>query len=170
MALVELSTPFDEIHGSFSKTDKIINRRKIFRDENGRVIQVGHQEAYAVKNPRDWKKNPPQGAELANITLWQEACLRASQILFWTQAGGPTELQLAAQRLNKTPNYYTAEEAQALCISYKERFRAQLPGVRGTHPDAYAPIDKVTLTGKRYIQFPSFLRAMLFHELKASLS
>ena len=168
MAKVELSTPFDEIRGAFSKSDKIINRRKTFRDDRGRVIQVGHQEAYAVKHPRNWKKNPPKGAELANITLWQEACRRASQILFWSQPGGPTELQLAARRLNKIQDYYTAEEAQALYASYKERFNAQLPGVRGTHPDAFAPIDKITLTGKRYIQFPSFLRAMLFHELKAA--
>ena len=69
--------------------------------------------------------------------------------------------------MNKVPDFYSAEEAQTLYVSYKERFEAQLPGVRGTHPDACAPIDKITLTGKRYIQFPSFLRAMLFHELKA---
>ena len=72
--------------------------------------------------------------------------------------------------MNKVQDCYTAEEAQALYTSYKERFNAQLPGVRGTHPDQYAPIDKITLTGKRYIQFPSFLRAMLYHELKASQS
>ena len=170
MAKVELSTPFDEIRGSFSKTDKIINRRKTFRDDRGRVIQVGQQEAYVVKHPRDFKKNPPKGAELANISLWQEACKRASQILLYAQPDGPTELQLRVRQLNKVHDYYTAEEAQALYVSYKERFNAQIPGVRGTHPDASAPIDKTTLTGKRYVQFPSFLRAMLFHELKTSQS
>ena len=170
MARVELATPFEEIHGAFSKTDKVINRQKKFRDDSGRVIQEGHQEAYAVKHPRDFKKNPPKGAELANISLWQETCRRASQILCWSQPGGPTELQLRVRQMNKVQDYYTAEEAQSLYASYKERFNAQLPGVRGTHPDASAPIDQITLTGKRYVQFPSFLRAMLFHELKASQS
>ena len=168
MARVELTTPFEEIHGAFSKTDKVINRQKKFRDDSGRVIQIGHQEAYAIKHPRNFKKNPPKGAELANISLWQEACRRASQILLWSQPGGPTELQLRIRQMNKVQDCYTAEEAQALYTSYKERFNAQLPGVRGTHPDQYAPIDKITLTGKRYIQFPSFLRAMLYHELKAA--
>ena len=168
MAKVELSTPFDEIHGAFNKSDKIINRRKTFRDDNGRVIMVGHQEAYAVKHPRNWKKNPPKGAELANITLWQEACRRASQILLFAQPDGPTELQLATRRFNNTQDFYTAEEAQSLYASYKERFKSQLPGVRGTHADPYAPINKITLTGKRYVQFPAFLRAIIYHELKAA--
>ena len=63
MARVELTTPFEEIHGAFSKTDKVINRQKKFRDDSGRVIQIGHQEAYAIKHPRNFKKNPPKGAE-----------------------------------------------------------------------------------------------------------
>ncbi len=70
MAKVELATPFEELHGALSKTDKIINRQKKFRDPDGRIIQVGQQEAYAVKHPRNWKKNPAKGAELANISLW----------------------------------------------------------------------------------------------------
>lgn len=168
MAKVELATPFEEIHGAFNKTDKVVNRQKKFRDSNGRVIQVGQQEAYAIKRPRNWKKNPPRGAELANISLWQEACRRASQILLYAQPGGPSEIQLRVRRMNKVPDFYTAEEAQALYDTYQERFKAQLPGVRGTHPDSHAPIDKITLTGKRYVQFPSFLRAMLYHEIKAA--
>ena len=60
------------------------------------------------------------------------------------------------------------DEAQALYDAYKVRYKAQLPGTRGTHPDPHAPIDKITRTGKRYIQFHAFLRAMLYHELKAT--
>ena len=63
MAKVNLTHPFAEIHGSIGK-DKIINRQKKYRDERGRVIHEGIQEAYAVKHPRDYKKNPPQGEEL----------------------------------------------------------------------------------------------------------
>lgn len=164
MAKVTLATPFDEMHGALSKTDKIINRQKKFRDERGRIIHIGEQEAYAVKHPRDRKKNPPQGAELANLSRWQEACRRASQILLWAQPDGPTELQLTVRRMNKVPDYYTPEEAKALYAHYKERYNAQLPGVRGTHPDPSAPIDRISLTGRRYIQFPAFLRAILYHE------
>lgn len=168
MAKVELATPFEELHGALSKTDKIVNRQKKFRDYSGRVIQVGQQEAYAVKNPRNWKKKPPKGAELANISLWQEACRRAAQILQMAQPGGPTDIQLAVRRLNNIEDYYTLEEAQALYEAYMERYKVQLPGTRGTHPDPHAPIDNITRTGKRYIQFPAFLRAMLYHELKAA--
>ena len=168
MAKAELAIPFDELHGAFNKRDKVINRQKKFRDENGKVIQVGQQEIYAVKRPRDLKKNPPRGAELANISLWQEACRRAAQIMQMAQPDGPTAVQLSIRRYNRIPDFYTQEEAQALYAEYKERFKAQLPGVRGTHPDQFAPIDKITLTGKRYIQFPAFLRAILYHELKAA--
>ena len=168
MAKVELATPFEELHGALSKTDKIVNRQKKFRDPDGRIIQVGQQEAYAVKHPRNWKKNPAKGAELANISLWQEACRRAAQIIQAAQPDGPTDIQLAVRRLNKIPDYYTPEEAQALYEAYMERYKAQLPGVRGTHPDPQAPIDRISLTGKRYLQFPAFLRAMLYHELKAT--
>ena len=68
MASVTLSHPFDEIHGALSKTDDIINRQKKYRNERGRVIMEGRQEAYVMKHPRDFKKNPPKGAELANQT------------------------------------------------------------------------------------------------------
>ena len=55
---------------------------------------------------RDWlvgMLTPPKGAELANITLWQEACKRAAQILLYAQPGGPTELQLRVRQMNKVP-------------------------------------------------------------------
>ncbi len=192
MASVVLSHPFDEIHGALSKTNDIINRQKKYRDERGRVIMEGKQEAYVMKHPRDFKKNPPKGAELANQTCWLEACRRASQILFiarldqlsanLTPAGQPITLSpqdLAAQQeallakesfhrqLSRIPDYYTPEEARALLADYKTRYRAQLPNTRGTHPDPQAPIDPISGTGRRYSQFPAFLRAILYHTLKA---
>ena len=72
MAKVNLTHPFAEIHGSIGK-DKIINRQKKYRDERGRVIHEGIQEAYTVKHPRDYKKNPPKGAELTNFNRWTES-------------------------------------------------------------------------------------------------
>ena len=71
MAEVILSHPFDEIHGALSKTDDIINRQKKYRDERGRIIMEGKQEAYVMKHPRDFKNNPPKGAELANQSTEQ---------------------------------------------------------------------------------------------------
>ena len=81
MARVVLSQPVAEIHGSFTKGGNIINRQKKYRDKRGRVVHEGKQEAYSIRHPRDFKKNPPKGAELVNISCWTEACRRASQIL-----------------------------------------------------------------------------------------
>ena len=166
MANVNLEHPFREIHGAIERKG-IINRQKKFRDDNGRVIFEGRQEAYAVKRPRDFKKNPPQGEELAHHNRWREACLRANQIILSMQEGGLTEQQQFHQRINHIPAYYTQEEAQALYTHYHQRYTAQLPNTRGTHPDPQAPIDKTTRTPKRYHQFPAFLRAMLYLQLKS---
>ncbi len=80
MASVKLEHPVKEIHGAFTKKG-IINRQKKYRDENGRIIHEGIQEGYAVRNPRDYKKNPPQGAELEHINLFRQACLMTKEIL-----------------------------------------------------------------------------------------
>jgi len=183
MAGVVLSHPFDEIHGALSKTGDIINRQKKYRDERGRIIMEGKQEAYVMKHPRDFKKNPPKGAELANQTYWLEACRRASQILFVARLDqlpanlspeertAQQEALIAKERfhrqLSRIPDYYTIDEARDLLSEYKARYRAQLPNTRGTHPDPQAPIDPISGTGRRYAQFPAFVRAMLYHALKA---
>ena len=176
MAQVTLTHPFAEIHGSIGK-DKIINRQKKYRDERGRVIHEGIQEAYAVKHPRDYKKNPPQGAELVNINLWTEACRRAAQILFVARLDKlPTEEQdrllaseLSSRRINRIPEYYTLEEAREQYTHFRERFNAQLPNTRNTHPDILAPLDKTGLR-KRYAQFPAFLRTIIYQSIKSTNS
>lgn len=178
MAKVTLAHPFDEIHGALSHGDKIINRQKKYRDERGKVIFVGVQEAYAVKHPRDWDKTPKKGAELANFNCWSEACRRAAQILFIARLeNAPLDLQpqiLADEqnhrRFNAIPDYYTLEEARQLYALFQDRYQAQIPGKRGTHPDAAAPKNPLTGTGKRYAMFPSFLRAIIYHELKTNHS
>lgn len=172
MAKVKLTHPFAEIHGSIGN-DKIINRQKKYRDERGRVIHEGIQEAYAVNNPRDYKKNPPTGAELANFNRWTEACRRAAQILFVARLDFlPADQQEQAvaeesrcRRFSGIPDYYTINEARELLAGYKARFRAQLPGTRGKHPDTDATIDPEKGSGKRYAQFPAFLRAVIYRRL-----
>ena len=177
MALVILESPVAELHGALERKG-IINRQKKYRDERGRVICEGRQEAYKVKNPRDWKKTPAKGAELAHHNRWREACLRTTQILQSTQPDGLTQQQIFHKQINHIPDFYTPEEAQALYAHYRERYLVQLPGstyrptpdapVRHTKPDSQAPIDPVTKSPKRYAQFPNFIRAMLYLELKAT--
>ena len=169
MARVKLEHPIAEVHGVFTR-DGLINRQKKYYDSRGRVLCEGKQEMYAIRNPRDFKKNPPKGAELEHHNRWKEACHRTSQILQAAQVGGPTESQLFARQLNNTPEYYTIEEAKTLYLSYWERYNAQLPGKRGKRPDPSASIDQRTGKGKRYSQLPSFIRAIIYNELKTASS
>ena len=166
MAEIKLEYPFAEIHGSIAKNG-IVNRQKKYRDDRGRVIYEGKQESYAIQNPRDFKKSPKTGAELANHNLWSEACRRTAQILQASQPDGPTEQQLFERRISQIPDYYTLEESRTLLEDFRRRYEAQLPNTRGKHPDAQAPIDPKTGKGKQYAQFPAFIRAMLYHQLRA---
>ena len=168
MAQITLNYPIAEIHGALSKRSNIVNRQKKFR-VNGRIIHEGKQESYAIQNPRDFKKTPKTGAELANHNLWSEACRRTSQILQAGQPGGPTEQQLFSRKIDKIPDYYTLEEAQSLLSDFRQRFQAQLPNTRGKHPDPQAPLDPTTGQGKRYTQLPNFIRAMLYHQFKSKI-
>ena len=177
MARVKLDVPFAEIHGTIEKYG-IISRQKKYYDENGKVIHEGRQEAYAVRHPRDFDKTPPQGKELANMNLWREACLRTSQILKaetisnnlnQPQSSPPSITQSSNQTHPKEQNqafFYTPEEALTLILDFRRRFKAQLPSVRGTHPDPEAPIDRTTRLPKRYHHFPSFIRTIIYNQLK----
>ena len=176
MAEVVLTAPFAEIHGSIGN-DKIINRQKKYRDERGRVLHEGKQEAYVVKHPRNYKKNPRLGVEQTNFNCWREACQRTSQILLVAKLADLTPEQQEAEfasasrirQLNHIPDYYTLAQSQELLDLYKARFNAQLPNKRSSHPDPDALIDPKTGSGKRYFQFHAFLRAIIFNELRSRL-
>ena len=103
----------------------------------------------------------------ASLELKAEALRRASQIIQAGQEGGPTEMQLAIRRIEQIPDYYTLEEARTLFEEFRFRYSAQLPNTRGKHPDPMAPIDPKTGRGKRYAQFPAFVRTMLYYSLKS---
>ncbi len=167
MAHGDFEHPIRAMHGSL-EPHGIIHRQKQFRDERGKVIHEGRQEAYKVKNPRDWKRTPAQGAELAHHNRWRETCNRTTQILQAAQPDGLTEQQIFHKQINHIPDYYTQEEARALYNDYHARFQAQLPNTRGKHPDPQAPIDPKTGTGKRYSQLPSFIRALVYLQLKSA--
>ena len=182
MAEVKLQVPFDEIHGAIEKHG-IVSRQKKYRDDSGRVIFEGKQEAYAVRNPRDFKKDPPKGEELKHHNRWKEACQRAVQIIRAGQAqnvegtGGTPDLapevrqseagvERGTKRKGGVSGYYTPEKALQLYKSFKSRYEKQLPNIRGKRPDPQAPIDPHTRLPKRYHLFPAFIRAMLYLELK----
>ena len=77
MAKSNLIFPVDTLRGKITKKSKTVFRRKSTYDENGNVIAQCAQESYVVENPRDWKKNPPTGAEKRRLDNWTVACQRA---------------------------------------------------------------------------------------------
>ena len=77
MAKSNLIFPVDTLRGKITKKSKTVFRRKSTYDENGNVIAQCAQESYVVENPRDWKKNPPTGAEKRRLDNWTIACQRA---------------------------------------------------------------------------------------------
>ena len=98
MAQSDLIYPLDSLHGKISKKSKTVFRRKAVYDENGNVIAQYAQESYVVEHPRDWKKNPPKGAEKQRLDNWTTACQRAKAEL----------------------------RDEALAVQWRQRFEAQL--------------------------------------------
>ena len=81
MAEVTFIAPVAKIKGKLHQKDRTVFRKKMVRDDEGRIIAEMKQEAYVVKHPRDWKKNPAMGAEKAKLDRWKEACAQTKQIL-----------------------------------------------------------------------------------------
>ena len=72
MANVTYTDPIDHLSGQLQK-DGTVHRQKVYRDENGKVLAKGKAEVFLVENPRDFKKKPQSGAELANFNLISQA-------------------------------------------------------------------------------------------------
>ena len=77
MAQSKLIYPVESLHGKITKKSKTIFRRKAVHDQEGNIIGLYAQESYVVEHPRDWKKNPPKGAEKQRLDNWTAACQRA---------------------------------------------------------------------------------------------
>ena len=185
MAIVNLEVPFSDIHGTLVRNG-IIHRQKQYKDDDGKVIFTGRQEAYAVRTPRDYKKNPPQGEELNNINIFREANRLTTELIHLdqelkaaqlsanhteptsTQSSNPTE---PTDTQNSTPNEAvqtilqdpTKAEQLALLQDYKTRFKKQIK-----RADPLAPIDKSTHRRKQYRTLNTFIRAMLIQQLKSA--
>ena len=164
MAEVIYQDPVQEIRGTLTK-DGTIHRRKYYRDANGKIIGASKPEAYQILYPRNWKKNPAKGKELEHQLRFKAACAETKRILMAAK-------YLKAQATQSTnpalPSDYTPTSEDLATLQYwQDRFKAQLPNTRGTHPDADAPLDPLKGTGKRYTQFPAFLRAIIHNQLKS---
>ena len=142
--------PFAEIHGAIEKHGSI-NRKKTFRDANGRILREGKQEHYHVANPRDFTKNPQTPAERAHHERFREASNRAIAIIHAID-----------------PSTYPSPELLEQLSIWQTRFNAQLITKKGSKPDPEAPLDPATGQGKRYVQLHAFIRAIIYKQLKTS--
>ena len=137
MAHVNYLDPVRDIRGTFQRGG-IINRRKQYCDDKGRIVNESAPEAYAVRHPRDWKKNPATAKELENQNRFKAASAEAYRIL---HAVTPEDL--------------------ALLSYWQTRFRKQL---RRPEPDA--PFDPQTGKRKRYSRLDAFIRTCLMREMQ----
>jgi len=140
MAKIKHTPDISEMIGAHSK-DGIVERRKIFRDYDGKVTKVGRLEAYKPK-PRNFKTSPALIRERANMSQFGAASQFARQFIDALKY--------------KTP---LPPDKQALLDNYKARFYAQLNGT----PDPIAPKDK---DGNYliYARIDNFIRAVLRKE------
>ena len=152
MAQVNYLNPVRDIRGTFQKGG-IINRRKQYRDDKGRIVNESAPEAYAVRHPRDWKRNPATGKELECQNRFKAASAETKRILL---AAKPEAY--AAAHNGSQPS----EEDLATLNYWQTRFQKQL---RRAEPDA--PIDPKTGKRKRYSRLDAFIRTCLMRDMQA---
>ena len=145
MAKVKFSAGIAMVTGAVDSNHELIMRQKHLHAPDGSITKKCKPEAYYQKNKRDYKNNPPLGAELAHLQHFGDASMRTTQIL----------------KAFKFPDQ-ASEEERTLVQQYLSRFNKQLKG----HADPQAPVDK---SGKQrhYYRFDNFVRAMIFQELKS---
>jgi len=151
MAESLLDYPFVEIHGAVEKHGAI-NRRKIFRTPDGKIIAKGKKEIYHIANPRNFDKTPQTSGERRNHENFRQAAATMKRILW---AANPDN--------NPTP-----EQLEELA-TWQKRFKDQLPRLRGNRPDPEASIDAKTGKLKRYVLFPAFIRAIVYNQIKSQI-
>ena len=149
MAQVNYLDPVRDIRGTFQRGG-IINRRKAYRDDKGRIVNESAPEAYAVRHPRDWKKNPATGKELECQNRFRAASAETKRILL---AANPDAYAVAH---NGT---LPSEEDLTTLRYWQTRFRKQL---RRAEQDA--PIDPNTGKRKRYSRLDAFIRSCLMRD------
>ena len=75
MTNTEFIAPVDSMTGRVTKKDKdgVIFRRKIYRDDTGKIIKKGRKEHFIQVNPRNYKNNPMTPAEQRAVSSFQQA-------------------------------------------------------------------------------------------------
>ena len=164
MTQIKFYAPVKEMNGEFEKGSGIIMRKKKYRAPNGKVLKEGVQESYKLVNPRDYEKNPPKGAELANIQLFSNSKRLASEII---NSGKLTDEELAAMTPEERQKTL---ELRAELENFKNRFYAQFK-----RPDPEAPYEKkprpgsMKLLQKQYAKLDNFIQAIIRERLQKQL-
>ena len=164
MTQIKFYAPVKEMNGEFEKGSGIIMRKKKYRAPNGAVLREGVQESYKLVNPRDYEKNPPKGAELANIQLFSESKRLASEII---NSGKLTDEELAAMTPEERQKTL---ELRAELENFRNRFYAQFK-----RPDPEAPYEKKPRPGstkllqKQYAKLDNFIQAIIRERLQKQL-
>lgn len=161
MSQVELHDPFRTMRGKFEKDGKIIMRKKTFRAPTGAILKEGVQESYVIVNPRDYKKNPPKGAELANLNIFGLTKQLASEII---RSERYTVDELAAMTPEQRAH---VAELRAQLEDFRARFYAQFK-----RPDHEAPFEKkpapnsMKFQRKQYSKLDNFIQVIIRERLK----
>ena len=156
MSQIEFYAPVKKMHGEFEKGSRIVMRQKKYRAPNGAVLKEGVQESYKIVNPRDYKKNPPKGAELANINSFADSKRISSEII---NSEKITDDELAAMTPEQREH---VRELRQQLDNYRKRFYAQFK-----KPDPEAPFEKKTRPGsmkllrKQYAKLDNFIQAII---------
>ena len=164
MSQVEFYAPVKNMRGEFEKNSGIVMRQKKYRAPNGAVLKVGVQESYKVANPRDFQKNPPQGAELTNMQSFGEISRLTTEII---RSERYTEEELAAMTTDERARVAQLREQLQL---FRTRFYAQFK-----RPDPEAPFQKKldpgcsTLKRKQYSKLDTFIQAIIREKHKNQL-
>lgn len=164
MTQIKFYAPVKEMNGEFEKGSGIIMRKKKYRAPNGAVLREGVQESYKLVNPRDYEKNPPKGAELANIQLFSNSKRLASEII---NSGKLTDEELAAMTPEERQKTL---ELRAELENFRNRFYAQFK-----RPDPEAPYEKKPRPGstkllqKQYAKLDNFIQAIIRERLQKQL-
>ena len=163
MTKIKFIVPVQEMRGQFEKGSGIIMRKKKYRAPNGAVLKEGVQESYKIVNPRDYTKNPPKGAELANINLFTETKRLVSEII---NSDKYTDEELAS--MTPEEHAHIAELRQQL-EDFRARFYAQFK-----RPDPEAPFEKkpdpnsTKRRRKQYTKLDNFIQTILRERLKSA--
>ena len=149
------------MNGEFEKGSGIIMRKKKYRAPNGAVLKEGVQESYKIVNPRDYKKNPPKGAELANLNLFGLTKQLSSEII---NSEKYSDEELAVMTPEQRAH---VAELRAQLMDFRARFYAQFK-----RPDHEAPFEKkpapnsMKLQRKQYSKLDNFIQAIIRERLK----